>query len=33
MFAAHQRVHLLGDAEAPARARRAFERLLTDARV
>ncbi len=33
MFAAHQRVHLLGDAEAPARARRAFERLLADVRA
>jgi AcrR family transcriptional regulator len=33
MLAAHQRVHLFGDAEAPSRARRAFERLLADARI
>jgi AcrR family transcriptional regulator len=32
MLAVHQRVHLLGDAAAPGRARRTFERLLEDAR-
>jgi AcrR family transcriptional regulator len=33
MLTAHQRVHLLGDTEAPNRARRAFERLLADVRA
>lgn len=33
MFAVHQRVHLLRDAEAPRRARHAFERLLGDVRA
>jgi AcrR family transcriptional regulator len=33
MLAAHQRFHLLGDEEAPRRARRTFERLLADVRA